>query len=224
MKIKPLIIAIAGAATMLLTACGKNDATVNATDFSQYYIAGHYNYNLSPTLTNVPVPYAIIFKSSSECAFVDAVFGVNNGSYTYAKGHLVMNFTNNLVANFDFTMANNQITTVSADGLGLLTYNLEKIPATNAFTNGEYTGTVTSPGTVALAYVAFSASQYSIGLSSFKTPNMAYTLQNNAVATAVLNKNSSVFVYDNGAVMMLNYIPPAVVNGLSDYQYGTLTK
>ncbi len=171
---------------MLLTACGKsNNAAVNATDFTQYYIAGHYSQNLSPTLTNVPVPYAIIFKSKSECAFVDAVFGVNNGSYTYANDHLIMNFTNNFVVNFDFTLANNQITQVVADGLGLLTYNLEKTPATNAFANGQYTGTTNSPGSVALAYVAFSASQYSIGLSGYKTPNMAYTLQNNAVATAL---------------------------------------
>jgi len=210
---------------MLLTSCSKsNDAAIKAVDFSQYYIAGHYSHNLSSTLTNIPLPYAIIFKSGSECTFVDAVFGINNGSYNYSNGHLLMNFTNNLVVSFDFTLVNNQITTVAADGLGLLNYNLEKVPATNAFANGEFSGTVTSPGTVALAYVAFSADEYSIGLSGYKTPNMAYTLQNNGVATAVLNGNSSVFVYDNGAVMMLNYIPPAAVNAPSDYQYGTLTK
>jgi hypothetical protein len=222
MKIKILMMTIAVA--MLFTACSKkNDTTVNPTDFTQYYIAGHYNQRLASTLT-APLPYAIIFKSKTECTFVDAVFGINSGSYTINNGHLVANFTGNLVANFDFTLVNNQISGVSADGLGLLTYNLETIPADNAFTNGKYTGTVTSPGTVALAYVAFSASQYSIGLSAYKTPNMAYTLQNNAVATALVDKNSSVFIYDNGAVMMVNYIPPSVVNGPSDYQFGTLTK
>jgi hypothetical protein len=222
MKIKILMMTIAAA--MLFTACSKNnDTAVSPTDFTQYYIAGHYSQNLTPTLT-APLPYAIIFKSKTECAFVDAVFGVNTGSYTINNGHLVINFISNLVANFDFTLVNNQISGVIADGLGLLTYNLETIPAINAFTNGKYTGTVTSPGTVALAYVTFSASQYSIGLSAYKTPNMAYILQNNAVATAVLNENSSVFIYDNGAVMMVNYIPPAEVNGPSDYQYGTLTK
>jgi hypothetical protein len=223
MKIKTLMMIIAAAT--LLAACGKsNNAAIKATDFTQYYIAGHYSYNLSPVLTNVPLPYAIVFKSKSECAFVDAVFGVNDGSYTYANGHLIISFTNNLVVNFDFTLANDQITGVAADGLGLLTYNLEKTPAANVFTNGKYTGTVTSPGTIALTYVAFSDSQYSIGLSGYTTPDIGYTLQNNAVATIEKNQASGVFVYDDGAIMMMNYRPPAVVNSPSNYQYGTLTR
>ena len=228
MKINTLIKTTCLAVVMLVTACSKDkNAAPGGTSFTQYYIAGQYSANLSSTATNVPVPYAIIFNSDSKCTFADAVFGVVVGSYTYSNGHLVTNFGEtggSLVATFDFTVTNGTITQASPDGLGLLTYKLEITPATNAFSNGQYTGGVTTVDGTYIAYLSFSDSQFNIGQSGYNTPDIVYTLQNNAVATRVFNNVTSVFVFDNGAVMMMNYIPPAAVNGSSAYEYGTLTK
>jgi hypothetical protein len=228
MKIKTLIKTACLAAIMLITACGKDQDTASGTaSLTQYYIAGQYNYNLSPSVTNVPIPYAIILNTNSACTFVDAIFGVVKGSYTYANGHLITSFgqTMQLVATFDFTIANNTISGASTDGLGLITYKLEKTPASNSFSNNEYTGAVTfTGGQHSFAYLSFSGSQYNIDQTGYNTPDQAYTLQNNAVATTTLNGVNSVFVFDNGAIMMMSYEPPAVVNGGSDYEYGTFTK
>ena len=226
MKFNTLIKTTCLALVMLITACSK-DKNSGSPDFTKNYIAGQYSANLSSTASQVPIPYAIIFNAGSTCTFVDAVFGVVNGTYTYTNGHLVTNFgaaSGSLIATFDFTVTNGTITQASTDGLGLLTYKLEITPATNAFSNGQYTGGVTTVNGTYIAYLSFSGSQFNISQSGYNTPDVDYTLQNNAVATRVTIGVGSVFVFDNGAVMMMNYSPPAVVNGSSTYEYGTLTK
>ena len=210
---------------VILASCGKKHEVKppTGTDFSKFYITGIYNGGVSKTDPNLMTFYAIVIKADGKATWIDPMLGQNDGTYAFKDNHLMFTFNGgNLYATLDFTVTNNKITALSADGLDLRSYKLDPTPAVNVFAGHQFNGTFTSNTSSAFDYLTFSATAYNINTSASAAPTAPYSLLNNAVA--VFEKGEGLFVYDNTIVNVFIYQPPLVINGNSLYTYGSFAK